>query len=181
LWFSRIFDRRGIALLGFRLLGGFGSLHLPGTVVGLTLDVVLRGHSREEQESGVAQLLAAPQNDLCATLTVLDGSLDFNLPAFRLANIAHLFEIAREHDYGERARLAVLAKVEELHALAFVSSTCSTVPLMHWFVPRCLLASANDTPPGSELLRAKETALIIRTAARTVKKKENYSKETRND
>ena len=57
-------------------------------------------------------MLGAAQDDLGASAVVLDGSLDFNLPAFQLADVAHLFEIGREYDYGEGTRL-VFTEVEE--------------------------------------------------------------------
>src|ERR1700682_4580684 len=43
------------------------------------------------------------------------------------------------------------------------SATCSTVPLTHWVVPTCLVASANETQSCLELLRAEQTALIAIT------------------
>src|SRR5208337_4542235 len=99
------------------LLGGLRMFKPSSTVVARTLDVVVRGHRRDEEESAFAKLLGAAQNDLCASVVVLDRSLGFNLPAFELVNVAHLFEIGREHDYGERTRV-VFAEVEELCAVA---------------------------------------------------------------
>ena len=64
-------------------------------------------------------MLSTAQDDLCASVVVLDGSLDFNLSAFELANVAHLFEIGWEHDHGEGTRL-VFAEVEELGAVAAI-------------------------------------------------------------
>src|ERR1700694_2237386 len=48
------------------------------------------------------------------------------------------------------------------------SDTCSTVPLTHWVVPTCLLASANETHSCLEELRAEQTPLMVITAARTL-------------
>src|ERR1700730_5739053 len=48
------------------------------------------------------------------------------------------------------------------------SATCSTVPLTHWVVPTCLLASANETHSCLEELRAEQTPLSVITAARTL-------------
>src|SRR3981081_4903993 len=55
------------------------------------------------------------------------------------------------------------------------SATCSTVPLTHWVVPTCLLASANETHScleDLEELRAEQTPLIVITAARTLPSKQ---------
>src|ERR1700675_2419435 len=46
------------------------------------------------------------------------------------------------------------------------SATWNTVPLTHWVVPTCLLASANETQSCLEGLRAEQTPLIARTVAR---------------
>src|ERR1700694_2501631 len=46
------------------------------------------------------------------------------------------------------------------------SATCSTVPLTHWVVPTCLLASAKETQSCLEVFRAEQTPLIARTVAR---------------
>jgi len=117
---SWIFDRHGIALLSSRLLGGLGMRRPPGTLVARALDVVVRGHRRKQPESAFAQLLGAAQDDLGASVVVLDRSLDFNPSAFELANVAHLFEIGREHDHGEGTRLGVFAEVEERNAFAAI-------------------------------------------------------------
>src|SRR3981081_4932550 len=61
-------------------------------------------------------------------------------------------------------------KVRNVTPLA-PSATCSTVPLTHWVVPTCLLASANETHScleDLEELRAEQTPLIVITAARTL-------------
>ena len=92
---------------------------LPGAVVAGALDVVVRWHLRKQEESAFAQLLRTPQDDLGTSVVVLDRSLDFNLPAFELANVAHLFEIGREHDHGEGTGL-VFAEVEERDAFAAI-------------------------------------------------------------
>src|SRR5580658_3109669 len=86
---------------------------LSGTVFSRALDVVIRGYCGKQKKSAFAQLLGAAQNDLGASIVVLDGSLDFNLPAFELAHVAHFFEIGRKHDDGEGTRLGVLAEVEQ--------------------------------------------------------------------
>src|ERR1700682_3409178 len=52
------------------------------------------------------------------------------------------------------------------------SATCSTIPLTHWVVPTCLLASANETHSCLEELRAEHTPLIVMTAARTLPSKQ---------
>src|SRR6266849_5980174 len=52
------------------------------------------------------------------------------------------------------------------------SATCSTVPLTHWVVPTCLLASAKETQSCLGVLRAEQTPLIVITAARTVPSKQ---------
>src|SRR3981081_447286 len=56
-----------------------------------------------------------------------------------------------------------------------LSATCSTVPLTHWVVPTCLLASANETHScleDLEELRAEQTPLIVITAPRTLPSKQ---------
>ena len=117
--FSWIFDRHRSALLCISLLGGFGMRGLPGTVVARALDVVVRWHLRKQEESAFAQLLRTPQDDLGASVVVLDRSLDFNLPAFELANVAHLFEIGREH-YDSEGTGLVFAEIEERDAFAAI-------------------------------------------------------------
>src|ERR1700732_2945860 len=52
------------------------------------------------------------------------------------------------------------------------SATCSTVPLTHWVVPTCLLASAKETQSCLEVLRAEQTPLIVTTEARPVPSKQ---------
>src|ERR1700686_3674002 len=51
------------------------------------------------------------------------------------------------------------------------SATWNTVPLTHWVVPTCLLASAKETQSCLEGLRAEQTPLIVITAARTAPSK----------
>src|SRR6202158_1363041 len=51
------------------------------------------------------------------------------------------------------------------------SATWNTVPLTHWVVPTCLLASAKETQSCLEGLRAEQTPLIVITAARTLPSK----------
>src|SRR6266853_546482 len=62
-------------------------------------------------------------------------------------------------------------KVRNVTPLA-PSATCNTVPLTHWVVPTCLLASAKETQSCLEVLRAEQTPLIVITAARTVPSKQ---------
>jgi hypothetical protein len=50
----------------------------------------------------------------------MHGSLDFNLVAFELVNVSHLFEIGGEHDHGEGTSLDLLAEVEKLAAVAAI-------------------------------------------------------------
>src|SRR3981189_1343251 len=52
------------------------------------------------------------------------------------------------------------------------SATCSTMPLTHWVVPTCLLASAKETQSCLEVLRAEHTPVIVMTAATTVPSKQ---------
>jgi hypothetical protein len=105
LWLVWIFDRHRLALLSILLLGLFRVFEPSGTVVARALDVVVGGYRRNQEKSAFAQLLGAAQNDLGASVVILDRSLNFNLPAFELANVAHLFKIGREHDHGEGTRL----------------------------------------------------------------------------
>src|SRR4029077_18294831 len=51
------------------------------------------------------------------------------------------------------------------------SATRKTVPLTHWVVPTCLLASAKETQSCLEGLRAEQTPLIVITAARMLPSK----------
>ena len=65
--------------------------------------------------------MGTAQDDFGAAVVILDGSLDFNLPAFELANVAHLLEIGREHDCREGTRLVfIFAEIEQLGAVAAV-------------------------------------------------------------
>jgi len=90
---------------------------LPGTVVAPTFDVVVGGNWRDDDESAFAQLLGVAQDDLRASVVILDRTFDFNHSAFELLNIADLFQVVREHDYGEGTRLVVLAEGEECDAV----------------------------------------------------------------
>jgi hypothetical protein len=65
-------------------------------------------------------LLGAPQDDFRVPLIVLDRSPDFNLPPFKLANVAHFFNIRWEDDHGESTRFRLLAKSQEGSALGTV-------------------------------------------------------------
>src|SRR4030088_2147278 len=93
---------------------------LPRTVVATTFDVVVGRHWRNNDESAFAQLLRVTQDDLGASVVVLDRTFDFNHSAFELLNVAHLFQVVREHDYGEGTGLVVLAKSEEGDAVAAI-------------------------------------------------------------
>src|SRR6266404_6689550 len=62
-------------------------------------------------------------------------------------------------------------KVRNVTPLA-PSATCNTVPLTHWVVPTCLLASPNETQSCLGVLRAEQTPLTVITAARTVPRKQ---------
>ena len=117
---------------------------LSGTVVARAFDVVVGGYSRKQKEGAFAELLGATQNDLGASVVILDRSLDFDLTAFELPNVAHLLEIGREYDYGERTRLCSLQKFRNVTPLV-PFATWSTVPLTHCIEPTCLLASAKAT------------------------------------
>src|ERR1700681_4643237 len=93
---------------------------LPRTVVAATFDVVVGGHWRNDDESAFAQLLRVTQDDLCTSVVILDRTFDFNHSAFELLNIAHLFQIVREHDHGEGTRLVILAEGKEGDAVAAI-------------------------------------------------------------
>src|ERR1700704_1703558 len=93
---------------------------LPGTVVATTFDVVVGRHWRNNDESAFAQLLRVTQDDLGASVVVLDRTFDFNHSAFELLNIAHFFQVVREHDHGERTSLVVLAEGKERDAVGAI-------------------------------------------------------------
>jgi hypothetical protein len=118
LWLSWIFDRHRIALPRFFLLSGLG-VDLPGTIVAFMLDVVLCGDRGEQQERAFAQLLRTAQNDLRASVIVLNRPFNFDLPAFELVDVSHFLEIGGKHNHGERTGF-VLAEIEDLSAVAAV-------------------------------------------------------------
>jgi len=91
----------------------------PGAVVAGALDVIIGGHPRKQKKSTFAQLLGAAQNDLGAPIIVLDRSLDFDLTAFELANVAQFLEIGGEYDNSEGTRL-LLAEVKQLDSVAAI-------------------------------------------------------------
>ena len=93
---------------------------LPGTVVAATFDVVVGGHWRNDDESAFAQLLGTAQDDLGASVVILDRTFDFNHSAFELLNVAHFFQVVREHDHGEGARLVIFAEGEERDAVGAI-------------------------------------------------------------
>src|SRR5467141_817870 len=93
---------------------------LPGTVVAATFDVVVGGHWRNDDESAFAQLLGVTQDDLGASVVILDRTFDFNHSAFELLNVTNLFQIVREHDDREGTCLVVLAEGEEGDAVAAI-------------------------------------------------------------
>src|ERR1700687_864435 len=95
---SWIFDRNRRALLFMLCLAGFGMAELSGAVVARALDVVVRGHRRNQEESAFSHLFGAAQDDLGASVVPLDRALNFNRSAFEPADVPHLSEIAREHD-----------------------------------------------------------------------------------
>jgi hypothetical protein len=57
------------------------------------------------------QLIGAPQDDLCAPVIVLNRPLDFNLVAFKLADVAQLFLVRRKYNHHKSTGLGLLAKV----------------------------------------------------------------------
>src|ERR1700730_14520304 len=93
---------------------------LPRTVVAATFDVVVGGHWRNDDESAFAQLLRVTQDDLRASVVILDRTLDFNHSAFELLNVADLFQVVREHDHGKGTRLVVLAEGKERDAVGSI-------------------------------------------------------------
>src|SRR4029077_14502044 len=93
---------------------------LSGTVVASTLDVVVGGHWRNDDESAFAQLLGVAQDDLRASIMILDRTLDFNHSTFELLNVADLFQVVRENDHSEGTSLVVLAEGEEREAVGAI-------------------------------------------------------------
>src|SRR6266404_1407464 len=93
---------------------------LSSTVVAPTFDIVVGRHWRNDDESAFAQLSCVAQDDLRASVVILDRTFDFNHPAFELLNVAHLFQIVREHDDREGTCLVVLAEDEEGDAVAAI-------------------------------------------------------------
>src|ERR1700730_14537885 len=135
---------------------------LPGTVVATTFDVVVGGHWRNDDERAFAQLLGVAQNNLRASVVILNRTFDFNHSAFELLNVAQVFQIVWEHDDG-----TVLLSRQNGSNVRTVpaSASCSSVPLTHWVVPTCLLASAKERQSCLEVLRAEQTPLIVITTA----------------
>src|ERR1700686_1859492 len=86
---------------------------LPRTVVTAAFDVVVGGHWRNDDKSAFAQLSGVTQDNLRASVVILDRTFDFNHSAFELLNVAHFFQVVREHDHSEGTRLVVLAEGEE--------------------------------------------------------------------
>ena len=82
------------------------------------LDVILRRHSGDHDIGALSQLLGSAQYNLGVAVVVLDCSLNFDLPPFKLADVSHLFYIPREHDHGERARFCRVAEGQKSGALA---------------------------------------------------------------
>src|SRR5260370_33256209 len=119
--FFWIFDRNRLPLFFVLRLARFWTLEPSGTVVAPALDVVVRGHRRNHDESAFAQLPGAAQCDPRPSVVVLDRALDFNLSAFELLDVAHFFQIAREYDNSQRTRLAVFAQDEQRDAVGSVS------------------------------------------------------------
>src|ERR1700687_3503125 len=93
---------------------------LPRTVVATTFDVVVGGHWRNDDESAFAQLLGVAQDNLGASIVILDRTLDFNHSAFELLNVAYFFQVVREHDAGAGTCLVILAEGEERDAVAAI-------------------------------------------------------------
>src|SRR6266481_9099921 len=93
---------------------------LPGTVVAATFDVVVGGHWRNDNERTFAELLGVAQDDLRASIVILDRTFDFNHSAFELLNVAYFFQVVREHDHGEGTRLVVFAEDEEGDAVGAI-------------------------------------------------------------
>ena len=60
---------------------------LSRTVVAATFDIVVGRHWRNDDESALAQLLRVAQDNLGASVVVLDRTFDFNHSAFELLNV----------------------------------------------------------------------------------------------
>src|SRR4029077_10264178 len=90
-------------------------VELSCAVVPVALDVVLLGQGRNFR--GVAAQLADPlEHHLGPAVVSLDLSLDLDLPSRQTADVAHLFQIAGEDDYGKGTDPKIFAEIEEVHA-----------------------------------------------------------------
>ena len=81
----------------------------------MALDIVFLGQGRDFGCVS-AELAEMGQNDLGAAIVFLDLTLDFDLPALELAEVADLFHVAGEDDDRERSNPVVLAEIEEMDA-----------------------------------------------------------------
>src|SRR5581483_2511675 len=79
------------------------------------LDVVAFGKRRDLRRLA-AQLSRSLQDDLRASVVLLDLSMNLNVFALKLPHIAHMLQVrSKDHD-RKRAHAIVLAKIEEVHA-----------------------------------------------------------------
>ena len=129
---------------------------LPGTVAAPTFDIVVGGHWRTDDEGAFAQLLGVAQDNLRASVVILDRTFDFNHSAFELLNFAYIFRSSGNTTAVKGHALWSSKKVRKVMPLV-PSAACGTVPLTHGVVPTCLLASAKQTQACLAVLRAEPT------------------------
>ena len=97
-----------------------GRLILPALLWPVTLDVVVRGHRGNNRKAASPSCWVRRKTICGASVVILDRPLDFNLPAFELANVSHSLEVAGQHDHGEGTDLGILAEIEQRNPVAAI-------------------------------------------------------------
>src|SRR5581483_934074 len=70
-----------------------------------------------------SQLFPALQDDFGASLVLLDLASNLNQPSGKLAYVADIFQIVREHHHRERTQPVVFAEIEIAHAAVSCADT----------------------------------------------------------
>jgi len=102
--------------LGFNFRRLFCGTHAAGAEVGTVLYVVVPGERRNPGGSS-GNLGDAVKDDLGAAVVEFDLPVNFNHPASKAADVAHLFQVVGENYDREGARHCVFAEVEEVNSL----------------------------------------------------------------
>src|SRR5581483_1962323 len=91
---------------------------LPRAVASLALHIEIFGQGGNVG-GRTGELPRTPQNDLGPVVIQLHGTVNFDVSAFELVDVANVAQIAIEYHHGEGTNPIVLAEIEEAHSAGF--------------------------------------------------------------